>query len=139
MITALTIDLGPTAAWCAPGDLGSSPGHGGSPTGLRLSVGWERLDGDRHRYRYWLHLDGKELTRGDDLCSGAGDIVSHPQLMATLMGFLLADAESYAKHQMGRRGQDPPDGYLFGADVAEHAYLLADELAAAQDELNAGH
>ena len=139
MITALTIDLDSACDACPGGDLDSSPGDSGSPTGLTLGVAWERLDGDRHRYRYWVHLDGQELARGDDLRGGAGDDVNHRRMMVTLMGFLLADAESYATHQMGRRGQDPPDGYLFGADVAERAYLLADELAAAQDELNTAH
>ena len=139
MITALTIDLGSACDACPGGDLGGSPGDSGSPTGLRLGVAWERLDGDRHRYRYWVHLDGQELARGDDLRGGASHAANHPHLMVTLIGFLLADAESYATHQMGRRGQDPPDGYLFGADAAERAYLLADELAAAQDELNAAH
>ena len=139
MITALTIDLGPAAVWCTPGDLGSSPSDSGVPTGLTLGVAWERLDGHRHRYRYWAHLDGQELARGDDLRGSTSDDVNHPQMMVALVGFLLADAESYATHQMARRGEDPPDGYLFGADVAERAYLLAEELSLAQEELNADH
>ena len=137
MITALTIDLDSACDARPGGDLDSSPGDSGSPTGLTLGVACERLDGDRHRYRYWVHLDGQELARGDDLRGGASHAANHPQMMVTLIGFLLADAESYATHQMGRRGEDPPDGYLFGADVAERAYLLAEDLSLAREELDA--
>ena len=121
MIAALTIDIG-------------SP----TGTGVTLGVAWERLDADRQQYRYWVQRpDGQHLHHGQDLRSGAGDPVNHVQMMGTLLGFLAADAEKYLAYEMGCHGQEPPDGYLFGRDVAELAYLLGDELAMAREELEA--
>ena len=121
MITNLSIDIG-------------------SATDIEVTVrvAWERLDADRQRYRYWVQRpDGQHLHHGQDLRSGTGDPVNHAQMMGTLLGFLAADAEKYLAYEMGRHGQEPPDGYLFGRDVAELAYLLGEELAMAREELEA--
>lgn len=56
------------------------------------------------------------------------------EAISCVLTFLSAEAEAYVYHFM-RRGDSPPDGWIFNATVAEWAYSMADEIDMAECEL----
>lgn len=77
-------------------------------------------------------LDGTELGTGADVRSGVGDEPDYAEMMATLLNFLSAAAESY-RHTMG--GGTSDNDTLFSPAVMEWAYMNSDELAMAVMDL----
>lgn len=80
-----------------------------------------RTSEGRVRYRYFLDFEeGPEAYSASDLRSGCGESVDHRAMLATLLNFLGACAESF------------PDGEnadLFPREVGEWARGMSDELA----------
>ena len=111
-------------------------GSGSGPE-AQITVSWAGRDGDRQQYRYAVRdADGEVLDRGEDLRSGSGDPVDHVDILRCLLTFLIADGESYARYEMGGRGEQPPDGYLFNIQTAAWAYQVNEELVLAREELD---
>lgn len=96
----------------------------------RLMAQWTFEDGSTVEVassgEYFLtSRGGRILASGSDfhpspLTTGWTDI------LGAFVSFLSADAESYRYHGMG---DEPQDGWLFGQDGAEWAYLHDDELS----------
>lgn len=80
-----------------------------------------RETSDRRVEYGWVvdDADGRELGRGEDLRSGCGAEIDYNAMMASLLGFLTADAE---------RSDDDPDGHSFPPRVVEWARHNSDEL-----------
>jgi hypothetical protein len=105
----------------------------GAQTGGRLSaeiIGFE--PSGRARLRYFIDFPGGTYEGSDITMSPMyadrepGDIVRGG--IATLCAFLSAEAEAYAgSGNMG--ANEPADGWMFSAEVAEWAYLNSDELS----------
>lgn len=77
--------------------------------------------------------DGTVLDDATDLRSGAGDDFDARKMMATLLSFLAAAAESY---RYTTYGQTSENADLFPPDVTEWAYQYDGELAALALELD---
>lgn len=96
---------------------------------------FERDGEGRVHYRYVIEdANGNELESGADLRSGVGDPVDYPRIMATLLSFLCAAAESHP---------DGENSNLFEPNTVEWAELNSDELSMAAleidpDEINEG-
>jgi hypothetical protein len=109
----------------------------GSETGGRISAEISGYDeGPRARISYFIDFPGGEYY-GNDIRLSPLYIDYTPGVIvregiATLCGFLMAEAEAY-QATMGAR--EPADGWLFSAEVAAWAYLNSDELAMAELEL----
>jgi hypothetical protein len=80
------------------------------------------------KWQYFIDIDGQENS-GADL-AGWGDT---QEMLATLLSFLGAAAESYAYRQ--RTGRDGENEDLFPAAVVEWAYQNSDELSMLAMEL----
>lgn len=87
--------------------------------------------GDRGRWRI-EDAEGNLLEEGGDLrCPMADD---WGQVMASLLSFLTAVAESY-RYRMSHPDSDPENLDLFSEKVAEWAYMNDSELQMAEMEL----
>lgn len=115
---------GSTAAWDVPGELTAVVWHMRTDPDGRDVYAWAVLNDDRE-----VIASDREHDYVHTGCQG-GD--AHGAL-AALFNFLTADADAYSAH-MGNG--EPDDGYLFGEDVAEWAYGVADELAMASVEIS---
>lgn len=89
-----------------------------------------RTSEGRVRYRYFLDFEeGPEAYSDSDLRSGCGESVDHRAMLAALLKFLGACAESF------------PDGEnadLFPRGVGEWARRMSDELAMLEFNLSEG-
>lgn len=110
----------------------------GSETGGRISAEITGRDGSRPRISYFIDFPGGEYYGNDVRVSPRyadgtpGEIVR--EAIATLCGFLAAEADAYTgSGNMG--ANEPDDGWLFSATVAEWAYLNSDEITMAELEL----
>lgn len=99
--------------------------------------GYDERPRPRAKISYFIDFPGGEYYGNDISVSPLytddkpGEIIRRG--MATLCGFLTAEAEAY-RATMGEH--EPADGFwLFSAEVAEWAYLNSDELAQAELEL----
>lgn len=86
----------------------------------------------RKSWQYFIDGEGLSYS-AQDLDTPHFTDVRHA--MATLLGFLGADAESYVRAKGGR---PPEDGWLFDQDVAEWAYQCEDELWNLRTDLEGG-
>ncbi|WP_431881849.1 hypothetical protein [Micromonospora chalcea] len=97
-----------------------------------ISIEISGRDGDRAAFRYYIDTPAGELHAGDDIRSATLTGQTPDELiragMAALLSFLSAESESY-QSTMGERA--PADGWSFSAQVAEWAYLNADEISMA--------
>ena len=88
--------------------------------------------------RYVIDTSGSEYERADVTVRPVYSDDTPSTLvrrgLATLCSFLAAEAEAYAgSGNMG--ANEPVDGWLFGPEVAEWAYLNSDEIAMLRDEI----
>lgn len=123
MIHKLTIEISdyPTA-------------QGGTVQGS-LAIAFDRYDGDRCQYHYWvLDHDGAELDSGNDLRSGSGQDPNELAMIATLASFLGAAGEAVAYERHGGRESENARG-LFSREAAEWADANSDSLAMLSIEL----
>ncbi len=89
----------------------------------------------RQTYRWLIEThDHVELGQGDDLSSGVGDEPNFTSMMATLLSFLGAGAESY-RYTMDGHTSDNAD--LFPPAVMEWAYINDDALGVLHEVLDA--
>ena len=98
----------------------------------------DREPDSRLVYSYVIENDdGTVLAEGADLHSGVGDGVDYPAVVATVLAFLGAAAESYASVMTSDPGilADTANGSLFPPTCTEWAYLHAEELAMAREEI----
>lgn len=98
----------------------------GSYVTIRYSSAPAQRNG-RARYRYTIMRDGKPDVVGDDIESGVGN-TSLWSGLHNLLGFLSAFGEA---NRPGRRKLEDDNSDLFPQELAEWAYLNADELALA--------
>ena len=101
---------------------------------LAVTVRWVQRESDgRDRFRWTVAYQGEEMGSDDDLRSGCqgGD---HPEMLASLLGYLGAAAESF--HYAGNRMSEGSNTDMFPQPVCEVAYQMSDEIAMAERELS---
>lgn len=89
------------------------------------------------RVVYWVAItlpDKRTLYTSTELRSAVNEEPDARKALASLLSFLLADAEKYAAHGQG----EPADGYCTARNVAEWAYTWDTEIQALAEELEGG-
>jgi hypothetical protein len=98
----------------------------GTPQGT-VSISFDRFDGERCQYSYVIRdHEGIELASGDDLRSGSGAEPNLSEMLAALLDFLGAAAESYP---------DGDNADMFPPAATQWAHYISDELTMAKVDL----
>jgi len=111
----------------------------GTDTYGTISGEIDSYDGERFVLRYVIDTSGHVFERADVRSAVCyPDSVNPSDVLRSMMGalvsFLGAEAEAYAgSGNMG--ANEPADGWMFSPEIAEWAYLNADELSMLRDEI----